>query len=143
MLILIYSLLALFSSLVSGQEELSVSVLAGAYPTATSGFVNGIGTNANFFNSRGVSISSDGTYALVADCSNHAIRQIIITTASVSLLAGSLSGYQDGIGTNSKFNLPYEAAISPDGSYALVTDNNNHAIHKGISSSGESLFWYG
>ena len=86
----------------------------------TGGYVNGIGTNAKFNIPTGVSISPDGSYALVAEYYNHPIRQIIISSALVSVLAGLfISGLGNGIGTNAQFNYPTGVSISPDGSYAL------------------------
>jgi hypothetical protein len=51
-----------------------------------------------------VSISPDGLFALVAENGNHVIRQIILSTASVSTLAGvaGSAGATNGIGTNSQ-----------------------------------------
>jgi len=92
----------------------AVTILAGAYPTATTGYVDGIGTNARFYNPWNLNISPDGMYALVADSGNNAIRKIIISTATVSILAGSYpmsSGYVDGIGTNAKFQLSHRTLL--------------------------------
>jgi hypothetical protein len=68
----------------------------------TSGSTDGVGSNALFNNPSGVSISSDGSYALVADTNNQLIRIIVISTASVSFLAGLPwpSGSTDGVGSN-------------------------------------------
>jgi DNA-binding beta-propeller fold protein YncE len=69
--------------------EGNVLTLAGVGST---GSTNGIGTNSQFFAPRGVSLSSDGTYALVADTYNNLIRQIALTTAAVTTLAGASQG---------------------------------------------------
>jgi DNA-binding beta-propeller fold protein YncE len=42
------------------------------------------------------------------------------------------------VGTNVKLNLPFGVAISPDGSYALVTDTNNHLIRRVVLSTASS-----
>ena len=57
-----------------------VRVLAGntMYPTVTFGYVNGLGTNAIFFYPYGVGISADGSYALISDFSNYAVRSLIL-----------------------------------------------------------------
>ncbi len=70
----------------------------------------------------------------MTESGNNAIRKIIISTASVSVLAGTTSGYVDGIGTNARFTYPLGIAISPDGVYALVTERTNQAIRKIIIS---------
>jgi DNA-binding beta-propeller fold protein YncE len=78
-----------------------------------------------------VTISFDGVYALVAETGNPRIRKMIITTASVTTLAGTTTGsFDNGIGTNSKFSSPRGVVISPDGVYALVGDTYNHLIRQ-------------
>jgi hypothetical protein len=113
----------------------SVSTLAGVAGSA--GATNGMGTNSQFINPRGVSISPDGLFALVADSGNNLIRHIILSTASVSTLAGvaGSAGATNGIGTNSQFNCPTGVSISPDGLFALVADQNNHLIPQIILST--------
>jgi DNA-binding beta-propeller fold protein YncE len=121
----------------------SVTNLAGK--VLTSGCTNGIGTSSEFKNPRGVPISPDGSYALVADQGNHLIRKIIIATASVTTLAGvnGTTGATNGIGTIAKFNFPYDVAISPDGVYALVSENANHLIRKIIISTASVMTFAG
>jgi DNA-binding beta-propeller fold protein YncE len=59
------------------------------------------------------------------------IYQIYFETNSVVTLAGqSASGMVNGQGTNAQFNYPFAIALSPDDSYALVADFNNHLIRK-------------
>jgi DNA-binding beta-propeller fold protein YncE len=113
----------------------SVTTLAGM--NRTSGSTNGMGTNSKFFSPQGLSISPDGVLALVADRGNHLVRKIIISTASVTTLAGvnGTSGSINGMGTNSKFYSPTEITISPDGVYALVADRLNHLLRKIIITS--------
>jgi hypothetical protein len=97
----------------------SVTTFAGAGV----GFANGIGTNANFGEIYGIAFSPTGVYVLVTDKSNRRIRQIILSTAAVTVLAGSGSlGWTDGIGTNSEFNTLGGVSISPSGLIALVSD---------------------
>jgi DNA-binding beta-propeller fold protein YncE len=117
----------------------SVTTLVGA---GSSGSTNGVGTIARFNYPVGVSISPDG-YALVADRSNHLVRHIVISTASVTTLAGvaGSSGSTNGVGTIARFNFPYGVSISPNGVYALVTEWNNHLIRQiVISTATPSVF---
>jgi DNA-binding beta-propeller fold protein YncE len=96
-----------------------------------SGNVNGIGTNARFNSpGGGISLSSDGLYALIADTSNHLIRLLVITTGEVSTLVGSRMFFSDGVGTNAFFYSPSGVSISSDNSFALVADTNNYVIRK-------------
>ena len=113
----------------------SVTTLAG-FAATSGGSTNGIGTNARFNGPTGVTISPDGFYALVADEANHLIRQIIISTATVTTLAGvaGSSGFADGQATNSRFHLPCGVYISPNGLYALIADRSNHQIRKIVSN---------
>jgi hypothetical protein len=104
-----------------------VTVLAGDL-ALLSGSANGIGTISKFSSPYGVSVSADGLFALVADTNNHQIRHLIISTASVTTLAGTSYGYVNGIGTNSNFRLPYGVSISPNGLFALVADTYNNAL---------------
>jgi hypothetical protein len=119
----------------------SVTTLAGL--AGSPGSTNGVGTIALFKNPVGVSISPDGMYALVADSSNHLIRQIVISTASVTTLAGvaGTPGSTNGVGTIARFNQPVGVSISPDGVYALVADRFSHLIrHIVISTATPSVF---
>ena len=105
-------------------EEGEVVTVAG---TGSSGLVDGAGPQFNA--PLGVAMSPDGTYALVADFKNHAIRKIVIATQVVSTFAGTgSSGLVDGAGDSAQFNNPVGVAISPDGTYALVADQSNHVI---------------
>jgi hypothetical protein len=102
-----------------------------------SGSTNGAGTNAQFNYPQSVSISADGSFALVGDTSNNLIRHIILSSASVSTLAGvALStGSTNGVGTNALFDNPNGVSVSPDGSFALVADFYNHLIRRVLLSS--------
>eukprot|EP01043_Picozoa_sp_COSAG02_P063577 COSAG02_NODE_9050_length_2349_cov_11.470667_1_plen_431_part_00 len=103
-----------------------VETLAGS---GTSGSNDGTGTGAEFSYPEGVAYSPDGTKALVADTSNHKIREITVASGVVETLVGSgTSGSNDGTGTAAEFNLPYDVAYSPDGTKALVADTGNHNI---------------
>ena len=86
-----------------------VSTLAGS----TSGYTDGTGTSAKFYNPSGVAVDGAGN-VYVADQSNHRIRKI---TASgvVSTLAGSTYGYTDGTGTSAKFAYPFGVAVDGAG----------------------------
>ncbi len=91
-------------------------------------FADGQGTQASFSAPDGVIISSDDSFALVVEGWNsksHRIRHIVIATGVVTTLAGNgTSGSADGVGTWATFNQPRGIALSPDGTYALITDLN-------------------
>jgi hypothetical protein len=98
----------------------SVTTLAGVADSP--GSTNGVGTIARFNGPHGVSISPDGVYALVPDTNSHLIRHIVISTASVTTLAGVAGspGSMNGVGTIARFNGPLGVSISPDGVYLFL-----------------------
>jgi DNA-binding beta-propeller fold protein YncE len=119
----------------------SVTTFAGVQ--SSSGSTNGVGTNARFSSPFGVCISPDGSFALTVDSSGNMIRHIVISTASVTTLAGTTSGAFNGIGTNARFNSPRGVTISPDGLFALVTDAINYLIRHIVLSKFWLYQWSG
>jgi DNA-binding beta-propeller fold protein YncE len=117
--------------------SLVVTVLAG---TLSRGTANGVGTAASFDDSYGLTISPDGTYALIAEFGSSSVRKLVITTAEVSLFAGSptgAEGYANGIGSNAIFNRLYGVAFSPDGLFVLVVEADNNLVRKVVISTAE------
>jgi sugar lactone lactonase YvrE len=117
-----------------------VNTLAGS---GIGGSADGSGTSASFNHPACLAISADDSFALLADghgplsppfngqTGNNLIRRIDISTGAVSTLAGrSITGAQDGIGTLATFNHARGIALSPDGSYALITDWLNYRIRR-------------
>jgi DNA-binding beta-propeller fold protein YncE len=109
-----------------------VTTLAGS----SLGFADGTGSFAAFSSPFGIAISPDASWALVADWSNHRVRLLTIATGAVTTMAGSTSGYADGTGTLAKFNNPYAVAISPDGTFALVTEYGNQRVRRVVTGTG-------
>jgi len=104
------------------------TVLAGLGP----GSSDGNGTNASFNFPQGLTIDQSGNLYLT-ELGNCRIRKIT-PSGDVSTFAGSTFGYQDGTGTNAKFDQPNGIAIISDGTL-YVSDTNNHRIRK-ITSAG-------
>jgi DNA-binding beta-propeller fold protein YncE len=111
-----------------------VSTIAGSTSSPPStGFADGVGTNARFSDTRVVCVSPNNLFALIADTNNNCIRRLNIASGFVSTLAGStLSavGTTDATGTFSSFNKPYGIAFSNNGSFALVADAMNARIRR-------------
>ncbi len=109
-----------------------VTTLAGT--ASTHGSADGTGAAARFFYPTG--ITTDGTNLYVADYDNSTIRKVVISTGSVTTLAGiaGASGSVDDIGSAARFYLPY--SITTDGTNLYVTDSGNSTIRKIVISTG-------
>ncbi|RII29792.1 MAG: hypothetical protein CXR30_10790 [Geobacter sp.] len=97
-----------------------------------------VGTNARFY--RPFGITTDGTNLYVADCGNHLIRKIVLSSNAVFTLAGAAGSAgaadsTDGTGSTARFNLPTQ--IATDGSNLYVTDFNNSTIRQIVMATGE------
>ncbi|TAE19295.1 MAG: hypothetical protein EAZ95_02210 [Bacteroidetes bacterium] len=73
--------------------------------------------------------SPDGTKMYIADEFNHRIRQLDFATGNVTTLAGSISGFNDDIGTGAAFRNPSGVATDAVGNI-YVADKGNHLIRK-------------
>ena len=110
-----------------------VSTLAGY--AGTSGYANGTSSSARF--SYPNAVATDGTNVFVADTANNQVRQIVLSTGVVTLLAGSstgISGYTNATGSSAYFYTP--VGIATDGTNVYVTDYNNHSIRQIVISTG-------
>ena len=78
--------------------------------------VDGNGTNAAFNAPLGIVMSSAGDIMFVADRGNHCVRQVVISTGSVTTLAGNGStGWVDAVGSHARFGQPFGLAIDTAG----------------------------
>lgn len=104
----------------------AVSTIAGI--AGSTGQANGTGPAALF--NTPYDITSDGINLYVTEQGAHTIRQIVIDTAVVSTLAGvsGVSGYDNGTGSEARFNAP--RGITTDGAYLYVCDTENHVIRR-------------
>lgn len=103
----------------------TVSTIAGS----TQGFQDGDGTQAQFNLPIGLTIDNAGNI-YVTDYSNKKIRKVANdANHTVSTIAGSTSGYQDGVGSQAMFNAPYSIAVDSSGDL-YVADQGNHKIRK-------------
>ncbi|MCO5950471.1 cadherin-like beta sandwich domain-containing protein, partial [Mucilaginibacter flavidus] len=102
-----------------------VTTLAG---NGTAGYVDGVGTSAEFHQPIGVAADGQGN-VYVADNYNPVIRKIT-PGGVVSTLAGSgTAGYADGSATAAQFNFPYGVAVDPQGN-VFVADLGNRRVRK-------------
>ena len=106
-----------------------VTTVAGS----TQGFFDGAALSAQFNFPSGIVLDAEENL-FVADGLNHKIRKIT-KDGVVSTLAGSDAGYQDGTGSEAKFNEPFAIAID-QWNHLYITDHENHTIRK-ITPNGE------
>jgi hypothetical protein len=81
-------------------------------------------------------ITTDGTNLYVADSYNNTIRKIVITTGTVTTLAGlaGTSGSADGVVSIARFYQP--EGITTDGTNLYVADSGNHTIREIVIATG-------
>jgi sugar lactone lactonase YvrE len=109
-----------------------VTTLAGA--AGYSGFQNGTGSAAQFWNPNGVAVDSAGN-VYVADTSNCEIRKITATGVVTTLAGAALSpGSIDGPASVARFSYPTGLAVDSAGNIYVV-DSASHTIRK-ITSAG-------
>lgn len=94
---------------------------------STIGYTDAIGTAAQFDRPMGIAIDTNGNLYL-ADVNNKKIRKIT-SSGVVSTLAGSTSGYSDGLGSTAQFANPLGVATDLQGN-VYVADMDNQAIRK-------------
>ncbi len=101
-----------------------VSTIAGS---SESDFVDGASATARFSAPFGVAIDALSNI-IVADENNHRIRSIS-TNGIVTTIAGSETGFVDGVGSTARFASPTGVAIDASGNI-IVADRNNHSIRR-------------
>lgn len=115
----------------------TVTIFAGR--SSSTGWADGIGTNAQFSLPQGISLTADGTLAAVADTGQQTIRLITVTTGRVQLISGlpTLTGYD---------NWPHPRFYNPTGvtisnSVILVADSFNGYIRRiDLTRNAEGLY---
>lgn len=115
-----------------------VTTLAGG----TSGFADGLGTDAKFMWPRGLAIDSNGNL-YVADQGNYRIRKIT-PGGEVSTVAGGLYGHADGIGNSAQFKSPMDIACDDSGKLYVIDMGYVRVISsQGVvsTSAGASQEW--
>lgn len=100
----------------------SVQTFAGLVGSA--GSSNGVGSDARFNSPYSLTLSLDGTTMYVADFTNNLVRKIVVSTATVSTIAGSgAANFLNAVGTNAIFNGPAGVAVNADNSILYVSDS--------------------
>ncbi len=104
------------------------------------GTTDNTGTLALFRDPLG--IDTDGTNLYVADSGNHTIRQIVLGSAVVTTLAGTVAtpAYTDANGTSAAFSTP--AGVFYNGGNLYIADSGNNAIRKLVLSGHFAVSTY-
>lgn len=116
-----------------------VTTFAGNASNPSNIYTDGIGTIARFptYNRTRMAIDSDDNIYLVSAAENARTLRKITPAGTVSTLAGlaGQSGFQDGLGTSARFNLPTAVAIDSNKNI-YVFDAGNHNLRK-VTPAGE------
>ena len=104
----------------------SIALLAGQL--FKEGTADGVGAAAMFSSPGGLALI--GSNLFVSDTNNSTIRQINVSSSTVTTVAGSanIPGTDDGKGSAAHFNLPTQLAADPNGGRIFLTDSNNSTI---------------
>ena len=108
----------------------AVTTVAG---DGTAGFVDGPGASARFDNPQGIAVDSSGMI-YVADTGNNRIRRIAVDGTVATLAGGNTSGFQDGAGSQARFNAPRGVALDNQGN-AYIADTGNSSV-RAVTPSG-------
>lgn len=101
--------------------------------TGASGFQDGAGTVARF-NKPSQLVwcnTANGEVLFIADRQNHRLRKLTLASSSVTTVAGTTSGYQEGNCNTARFNSLRGVAAIGDG-IIYILDTNNHRIRKAL-----------
>ena len=105
----------------------AVTTVAGS---GTAGAANGVGVAASFNNPHGIACDTRGN-AYVTDDSNHLIRKIVLSSATVTTLAGTGSASSaNGVGTSAGFSRPVSVAVDSSGTLLFVADYHTRLIRQ-------------
>jgi hypothetical protein len=103
----------------------AVAQSTGAVSTLVSGgigFADGVGSNARFYSPIGLTYNQGNLF--IADANNCIIRQVVISSRTVTTLAGSYCGYADGTGKYASFDNPNDVVTRNGDMFVADVDNN-------------------
>ncbi len=105
------------------------SLVAGS--PGVSGYADGIGSNAKFYNPGGIDIDAQNNILYVADTGNQVIREINLNTDQTSFIAGHMTttaSYAEGTGASAYFHSPYGVLYYGTYNILFVTDTGNDVV---------------
>lgn len=111
-----------------------VTTFAGS---GSSGFTNGTGTAASFYNPYGLTVDATGN-VYIADQQNNAIRKITLAGVVTTLSGNGASGRTNtsAVGVAALYNSPSGVAIDATGAALYVADFGNNEIRKIVTATG-------
>lgn len=117
----------------------TVTTLAGT--AGTSGATDAVGTAATFNNPQGLALDATETNVLVADTFSQLIRSVVISSGTVTTIAGqaNTSGSTDGLSTAARFNFPSAIVRDVSTSSTYVIDTNNQRVRRITTATAPSI----
>jgi hypothetical protein len=116
-------------------ESQSMSILAGR----VTGTQDGVGTNAQFgFGTISMVLSPSDGHIYLSDSQNNRIKQIVISTQTVTTIAGSgENGYANGVGISAKFSSPDGITLDSSGNLYVADApfSQNPSVRKIVIST--------
>jgi sugar lactone lactonase YvrE len=107
-------------------SQVMVTNFAGGW--GSSGYQDGIGSQAKFFSPMGITIDANNNL-YVADTYNNRIRKITPNGVVTTYAGSGIAGYADGNSNVAQFNKPCGLTIDDFGNL-LIADKENHRIRK-------------
>ncbi|MFN0120913.1 MAG: REJ domain-containing protein [Blastocatellia bacterium] len=109
----------------------AMEIIAGAVGSA--GFIDGIAGVSRLNTPSDVAINASGTDLYVADTANHRIRKIVLSTNTMTTIAGNgAPGSTDAVAGSASFNSP--RGLGLDGTNIYVADTGNNKVRRFIES---------
>jgi len=96
-------------------------------------------TTAQLFSPHGVAINGAGTILYIADTFNHRVRKVVLSSQTITTVAGDGSPGSSGDGgpaTSARLYNPKGVALNAAGTILYIADYQNHRVRKVDLSSG-------